>query len=125
MSCAQKKTQTRQAGAECSNRAGIPAAEGCTAQNTIAVCKIGGDGRKERGRIYRREGRYIQFMRQNVNGLFNREELKMVEIPLPPLAVQQALVAEIEAEQALVAANRELISRCEKKNSSHPRPRVG
>ena len=64
-------------------------------------------------------------MRQNVNGLFNREELKMVEIPLPPLAVQQALVAEIEAEQALVAANRELISRCEKKNSSHPRPRVG
>jgi len=65
--------------------------------------------------IYRREGRYIQFMRQNVNGLFNREELKMVEIPLPPLVTQQAIVAEIEAEQRLVAANRELITRFEQK----------
>jgi type I restriction enzyme M protein len=41
--------------------------------------------------------------------------LKTVEIPLPPLAIQQAIVAEIEAEQALVAANRELIARFEKK----------
>ena len=65
--------------------------------------------------IYRREGRYMQFMRQNVNGLFNREELKMVEIPLPPLVTQQAIVAEIEAEQVLVTANRELIERFEKK----------
>ena len=31
------------------------------------------------------------------------------------LATQQAIVAEIEAEQALVAANRELIARFEKK----------
>jgi type I restriction enzyme M protein len=37
------------------------------------------------------------------------------EIPLPPLATQQAIVAEIEAEQALVAANRELITRFEQK----------
>ena len=37
------------------------------------------------------------------------------EIPLPPLATQQAIVAEIEAEQALVAANRELIARFEQK----------
>ncbi len=36
-------------------------------------------------------------------------------IPLPPLATQQQIVAEIEAEQALVAANRELIARFEKK----------
>ncbi|NNM66174.1 MAG: N-6 DNA methylase [Burkholderiales bacterium] len=41
--------------------------------------------------------------------------LKTVEIPLPPLATQQAIVAEIEAEQALVAANRELIARFEQK----------
>ena len=39
----------------------------------------------------------------------------MATIPLPPLATQQAIVAEIEAEQALVAANRELIVRFEKK----------
>lgn len=37
------------------------------------------------------------------------------EIPLPPLATQQAIVAEIEAEQALVNANRELIRRMEAK----------
>ncbi len=45
----------------------------------------------------------------------NIEILKTVEISLPPLATQQAIVAEIEAEQALVAANRELIIRFEQK----------
>ena len=33
---------------------------------------------------------------------------------MPPLAAQQQTVAEIEAEQALVNANRELIARMEK-----------
>jgi type I restriction enzyme M protein len=42
-------------------------------------------------------------------------KLKESSIPVPPLATQQAIVAEIEAEQALVAANRELITRFEKK----------
>jgi restriction endonuclease S subunit len=41
--------------------------------------------------------------------------LRGFQIPLPPLATQQAIVAEIEAEQALVAANRELITRFEQK----------
>ncbi len=41
--------------------------------------------------------------------------LNGLKIPLPPLAEQQAIVAEIEAEQSLVAANRELITRMEKK----------
>ena len=36
-------------------------------------------------------------------------------IALPPLATQQDIVAEIEAEQALVAANSELVTRFEKK----------
>src|SRR5882757_6892359 len=41
---------------------------------------------------------------------------RMPENPgIPLLATQQAIVAEIEAEQALVAANRELIARFEKK----------
>jgi type I restriction enzyme M protein len=44
-----------------------------------------------------------------------RQGLAPFEIPLPPLATQQAIVAEIEAEQVLVAANRELITRFEKK----------
>lgn len=37
------------------------------------------------------------------------------QIPIPPLAVQQKIVAEIEAEQALVNTNRELVTRFEKK----------
>ncbi|MEI8188617.1 MAG: restriction endonuclease subunit S, partial [candidate division NC10 bacterium] len=41
--------------------------------------------------------------------------LKNLCIPMPPLATQQAIVAEIEAEQALVAGNRELIARFERK----------
>lgn len=46
---------------------------------------------------------------------FNGNALVQIKFPLPPLATQQAIVAEIEAEQALVAANRELIERFEKK----------
>ncbi|MBI4825508.1 MAG: N-6 DNA methylase [Nitrospirae bacterium] len=45
----------------------------------------------------------------------NRAHLFGIEIPLPPLTTQQAIVAEIEAEQTLVTANRELITRFEKK----------
>ena len=41
--------------------------------------------------------------------------LNEAKIPLPSLATQQAIVAEIEAKQALVSANRELIARFEKK----------
>jgi Type I restriction modification DNA specificity domain len=44
-----------------------------------------------------------------------KPQLLSITIPLPPLATQQAIVAEIEAEQALVAANRELITRFEQK----------
>jgi restriction endonuclease S subunit len=43
------------------------------------------------------------------------QQVGELKIPLPPLATQQAIVAEIEAEQALVDANRELITRFEQK----------
>lgn len=46
---------------------------------------------------------------------FNGNALIQLKFPLPPLATQKAIVAEIEAEQALVDANCELISRFEKK----------
>jgi len=46
---------------------------------------------------------------------FGPMHLKQMKIPFPPLATQQAIVAEIEAEQALVNANRELVERFEKK----------
>ncbi len=45
----------------------------------------------------------------------NQGILSSIPMPLPPLATQQAIVAEIEAEQTLVAANRELIARFEQK----------
>ena len=45
----------------------------------------------------------------------NQGIVERIPIPLPPLATQKDLVAEIEAEQSLVAANRELIARFEKK----------
>jgi type I restriction enzyme M protein len=41
--------------------------------------------------------------------------IRSLSVPLPPITIQQAIVAEIEAEQALVNANRELITRFEKK----------
>ena len=43
------------------------------------------------------------------------ERIKMILFPIPSLAIQQVLVAEIEAEQALVSSNRELIERFEGK----------
>ena len=45
----------------------------------------------------------------------NAKNLSAYPIPLPALATQRAIVAEIEAEQALVNANRDLVARMEKK----------
>jgi type I restriction enzyme M protein len=44
-----------------------------------------------------------------------RTAVESYGIPLAPLVTQQAIVAEIEAEQALVTANRELIARFERR----------
>ena len=61
---------------------------------------------------------FAQFEQAATGGVVNNlnsEIVRGVKIPLPPLATQQTIVAEIEAEQALVAANRELITRFEQK----------
>jgi restriction endonuclease S subunit len=61
---------------------------------------------------------FAQFEQAATGGVVNNlnsEIVRRVKIPLPPLATQQAIVAEIEAEQALVAANGELITRFEQK----------
>ena len=44
--------------------------------------------------------------------------LKEIQVALPSLETQQDIVAEIKAEQSLVASNRELIQRMEKKIES-------
>ncbi|MDD5198195.1 MAG: N-6 DNA methylase [Terrimicrobiaceae bacterium] len=85
---------------------------------------------------YRKEkimGQYLNFclntkeakefcLRVKTDGInqsnINATILGTFAVPLPPLATQQAIVAEIEAEQALVAANRELITRFEKKTQA-------
>ncbi len=71
--------------------------------------------------------RYLEVImrtkKQNLNDIapqaaqknINIKILKTVEISLPPLVTQKAIVAEIEAEQALVNANRDLIARFKKK----------
>ena len=45
----------------------------------------------------------------------NRSQLFAAEIPLPSIGVQEVIVAEIESEQAIVNANRDLIDRFERK----------
>ena len=47
-----------------------------------------------------------------------RSVIENYKIPIPSPETQQAIIAEIEAEQALVATNRELIERFEKKIQS-------
>lgn len=45
----------------------------------------------------------------------NMKEIESFLIPLPSLSVQKAFVAEIEAERSLIASNRELKERMERK----------
>ena len=52
---------------------------------------------------------------QSAQKNINIEILKALNISLPSLDIQRAIVAEIEAEQALVNANRDLITRFERK----------
>ena len=61
---------------------------------------------------------FAQFKRAATGGVVNNLNSTIVrnlEIPLPPLDTQEAIVAEIEAEQSLVASNRELVERMEGK----------
>jgi type I restriction enzyme M protein len=41
--------------------------------------------------------------------------IKTLKIPIPPLEVQEQIVAEIESEQKIVNANKELMEKMEKK----------
>jgi type I restriction enzyme M protein len=55
---------------------------------------------------------------QSVGAVFKNlttDQIREFKIALPPLETQHAIVAEIEADQALVAANRKLIERVERK----------
>ena len=61
---------------------------------------------------------HVQNGGQSVGSIFKNlttSQVKGFKVPLPALEAQQAIIAEIEAEQALVTGNRELITRFEKK----------
>ena len=64
---------------------------------------------------FRREGSYENFMRQNVNGLFNREELKILPVPLPRIEIQQRIVSQIDTERTFISTNKDLIILFEQK----------
>ena len=61
----------------------------------------------------------VPTMQAQASGATYKEIIKSrfveLQIPLPPLDIQQSIVAEIEAEQALVSANKELVTRMERK----------
>ncbi|MDE0180275.1 MAG: N-6 DNA methylase [Caldilineaceae bacterium] len=64
--------------------------------------------------------RAVAQVEQNLHGgvglvHITKGNLEQIHIPIPALEIQEALVAEIETEQSLVDANRELIRRFEKK----------
>ena len=58
-------------------------------------------------------GQMIAKMGKGSYPSINQSDVASIKLPLPPLETQQAIVAEIEAEQALVSANRELAQRME------------
>ena len=64
---------------------------------------------------YRLDGLYKQFMRQNINGLFNREELKILKMPLVPLETQDDIIKSLDRQGELVNANKQLIEIFEQK----------
>ena len=71
--------------------------------------------------MIRNEMSVAQMVRMMDKGSYpsiNQANVESIRISLPPLVVQKELVAEIEAEQELMEANREMIERFEKKISA-------
>ena len=58
---------------------------------------------------YRKEGVYLNYMRESVNGLFNRDELKTLDIPLPPLHEQNEIISAIGVEEKAIEECKKLI----------------
>ena len=56
-------------------------------------------------------GQMVRMMGKGSYPSINQVDVESIQIPLPPLEVQKEIVAEVESEQALVTANRELIAR--------------
>ena len=58
---------------------------------------------------YRRDGVYFTFMRKSINGLFNREELKILVVPIPSIEEQKLIIEKLDYEMNLVSKSKEII----------------
>lgn len=88
----------------------------CWVNNHAHVLKFAEPATQKFVEVYLNSISIEEFVTGAAQPKVNQEALNRIPIPIPEdIATQQAIVAEIEAEQALVAANRELIMRFEKK----------
>jgi len=88
----------------------------CWVNNHAHVLKFAEPATQKFVEVYLNSISIEEFVTGAAQPKVNQEALNRIPIPIPDnVATQQAIVAEIEAEQALVAANRELIARFEKK----------
>jgi type I restriction enzyme M protein len=58
---------------------------------------------------YRRDGVYFTFMRKSINGLFNREELKILVVPIPSIEEQKLIIEKLDYEMNLVSKSKDII----------------
>ena len=88
----------------------------CWVNNHAHVLKFAQPATQKFVEVYLNSISIEEFVTGAAQPKVNQEALNRIPIPIPDdVATQQAIVAEIEAEQALVAANRELITRFEQK----------
>ena len=88
----------------------------CWVNNHAHVLKFAEPATQKFVEVYLNSISIDEFVTGAAQPKVNQEALNRIPIPIPDdVATQQAIVAEIEAEQALVAANRELITRFEQK----------
>ncbi|MHB1897449.1 MAG: N-6 DNA methylase [Metallibacterium sp.] len=88
----------------------------CWVNNHAHVLKFAQPATQKFVEVYLNSISIEEFVTGAAQPKINQEALNRIPIPIPDdVATQQAIVAEIEAEQALVAANRELIARFEQK----------
>ncbi|MEO7413658.1 MAG: N-6 DNA methylase [Opitutaceae bacterium] len=88
----------------------------CWVNNHAHVLKFASPATQKFVEVHLNSISIAEFVTGAAQPKLNQQALNGISIPIPDdLATQRAIVAEIEAEQALVAANRELITRFEQK----------
>ena len=91
----------------------------CWVNNHAHVLKFDNPARQKFVEVYLNSISIEEFVTGAAQPKLNQQALNSIPIPIPDdVATQQTIVAEIEAEQALITANRELIARFEKKIQS-------